>query len=131
MRREGMGSRAARIQDTLLIPWVNTSSRFSDLSSQLSRSGLETDDRRLATELWEGTVEVDVIELELKYCERCSGLWLRARGTSGIYCNACVTAMEGPGAACKSKKRRLRPGNTRLELVRMEGPSVCMEGGHA
>ena len=74
---------------------------------------------------------MEVIELELKYCERCGGLWLRARGAAAIYCNACVEAMEGPAAACKSKRRLRRPANTRLELVRMEGTQICMEGGNA
>jgi len=77
-------------------------------------------------------MEADIIELELKYCERCGGLWLRARGTPQVYCNACVTAMEGPGAARRAKPRLRLPGNSKLEIVRKEQtPAVCMEGGHA
>jgi Zn-finger nucleic acid-binding protein len=33
--------------------------------------------------------EHEVIQLELKYCERCGGLWLRRVGTGRIYCNLC------------------------------------------
>jgi hypothetical protein len=33
--------------------------------------------------------EHEVIQLELKYCERCGGLWLRRQGTGQIYCPAC------------------------------------------
>jgi uncharacterized Zn finger protein (UPF0148 family) len=29
------------------------------------------------------------IQVELKYCERCGGLWLRPRGTDGVYCASC------------------------------------------
>jgi hypothetical protein len=31
--------------------------------------------------------------LELKYCERCGGLWLRPVGGGQIYCVACASAM--------------------------------------
>jgi hypothetical protein len=27
--------------------------------------------------------------LELKYCERCGGLWLRDDGNEGVYCRVC------------------------------------------
>jgi len=29
------------------------------------------------------------ISLELKYCERCGGLWVRQKGVSGVYCSSC------------------------------------------
>ncbi len=28
--------------------------------------------------------------LEPKYCELCGGLWLRANGSSSIYCRRCI-----------------------------------------
>ena len=31
------------------------------------------------------------IELELKYCERCGGLWLRVRGKDDVYCTSCAS----------------------------------------
>jgi hypothetical protein len=33
------------------------------------------------------------LQLELKYCERCGGLWLRPVGGGQIYCAACGRAM--------------------------------------
>ena len=30
-----------------------------------------------------------ITRLELKYCEQCGGLWLRAMGASGSYCPGC------------------------------------------
>ncbi len=33
-------------------------------------------------------------QLELKYCERCGGLWLRELGCGAVYCVNCVGAME-------------------------------------
>jgi len=32
----------------------------------------------------------EVIQLELKYCERCGALWLRWRGAREIYCVAAI-----------------------------------------
>jgi len=31
--------------------------------------------------------------LELKYCERCGGLWLRRKGSDRIYCLSCLPVM--------------------------------------
>lgn len=33
------------------------------------------------------------IQLELKYCERCGGLWLRPKGSEIIFCAGCARAM--------------------------------------
>ena len=33
------------------------------------------------------------LQFELKYCERCGGLWLRPTGGGQIYCVACGRAM--------------------------------------
>jgi hypothetical protein len=35
------------------------------------------------------------VQLELKYCERCGGLWLRPVGSDLIFCSACAKAMAG------------------------------------
>jgi len=29
-------------------------------------------------------------KLELKYCERCGGIWLRPHGSDTVYCAACA-----------------------------------------
>ena len=48
------------------------------------------------------THDVEIFEVELKYCERCGGLWFREKGRSGVYCAACDPKMaevamgEGP-----------------------------------
>lgn len=42
------------------------------------------------------------IKVELKYCERCGGLWLRREGDLSVYCGACAPQMSGetvPGEA--------------------------------
>ncbi len=35
------------------------------------------------------------IQMELKYCERCGGLWLRLKGSEVIYCPSCLLALAG------------------------------------
>jgi len=50
--------------------------------------------------------------VELKYCERCGGLWLRPEATRGIYCAPCrayLAAMPDPGKPPVRKARRRRP----------------------
>ncbi len=52
-------------------------------------------------------------QVELKYCERCGGLWLRRQGASGVYCASCrarLAAMPNPGEAPPRKARPRRKG---------------------
>jgi hypothetical protein len=34
------------------------------------------------------------MHLELKYCERCGSLWFRELGTSRVYCDRCLAALD-------------------------------------
>jgi len=34
--------------------------------------------------------EKAMVRVELKYCERCGGLWLRECGEGAVYCNDCA-----------------------------------------
>jgi len=50
----------------------------------------------------------DKVSLELKYCERCGGLWLRPAGGEQIYCVACGREMgELPRARQKARTARV------------------------
>jgi hypothetical protein len=54
--------------------------------------------------------------LELKYCERCGGLWLRPAGGGQIYCTICARAMaELPPASREVKKRMASKSDWELE----------------
>jgi len=33
---------------------------------------------------------LEIVQLELKYCESCGGLWLRPKGSSQVECAACA-----------------------------------------
>ena len=74
-------------------------------------------------------MEIEITEVELKYCERCGGLWLREVGLDGVYCDTCA-----PKMAILPRKL---PASVRSEPpVELEGwcgdPTiVCSEGGNA
>ena len=36
---------------------------------------------------------LEIICLELKYCERCGGLWMRTQGDGEVYCPSCALEM--------------------------------------
>ena len=48
-------------------------------------------------------------QFELKYCERCGGLWLRPVGGEQIYCAACGRAMAELPPAFNEGKAARRP----------------------
>jgi hypothetical protein len=67
------------------------------------------------------TREHAVIQLELKYCERCGGLFLRRQSVGEVYCSRCMEQMS-PGWSRTRPKRlpRLpvnRSANRLLHLV--------------
>ena len=37
--------------------------------------------------------ELEIVEMELKYCELCGGLWMRLQGSRDSYCAACHQRM--------------------------------------
>jgi ribosomal protein L37AE/L43A len=39
--------------------------------------------------------DVDAIQMELKYCERCGALWLRLTGSDVIFCSPCSVLLAG------------------------------------
>jgi hypothetical protein len=48
---------------------------------------------------------LEIVRLELKYCERCGGLWMRTWGTDEIYCPTCAVEMSD----LPPVRRRTRP----------------------
>ena len=58
-----------------------------------------------------GRMEGQEIRVELKYCERCGGLWMRPRGTDGVYCASCrvrLAAMPDPEGTPPHEARHRR-----------------------
>jgi hypothetical protein len=85
-----------------------------------------------------GSMEGQEIQVELKYCERCGGLWLRPQGTDGVYCNSCQLRLEArpdPGEApptCKSAPPSPAPGtDSRIpkgRTCKMQARIECLQG---
>ena len=77
--------------------------------------------------------EWELAVFELKYCERCGGLWFRLAGEEEVYCPSCVPKMaEFP----VRQKRRNIPGLPVAEELQVEGRieellGVCGQGGNA
>ncbi len=54
---------------------------------------------------------VNELQFELKYCERCGGLWLRPAGGGQVYCLACGRQMaELPSSIEGTRNRKDVPG---------------------
>ena len=75
---------------------------------------------------------LEIVRLELKYCERCGGLWMRTWGTEDVYYPSCAVEMLDLPAA----RRRRRPHllvNDRVEIKSQceELSALCGEGGNA
>jgi hypothetical protein len=73
------------------------------------------------------------LSLELKYCERCGGLWLRPAGGGQVYCVACGRAMaELPPASTESRSTKT-PRGVRGKFAGYEEQAIDMRsaGGEA
>jgi len=60
------------------------------------------------------------IHVELKYCERCGGLWLRPMLTGGVYCASCrvrLAALPDPGEPAPRTIKRRKP---RLKVTKFD-----------
>jgi uncharacterized Zn finger protein (UPF0148 family) len=64
-----------------------------------------------------GRMEGHSIQVDLKYCERCGGLWLRPQGNDGVYCASCRVRLEAmpkrdesPSCKASTRKARLQSG---------------------
>lgn len=72
-------------------------------------------------------------KVELKYCERCGGLWLRREGTNRVHCRGCSAHFAGrpdpgdapPETARSRRKRKKRGTNTTVVDPAIIG---CLEG---
>jgi hypothetical protein len=75
-----------------------------------------------------GQVEpgLEIVRLDLKYCERCGGLWTRERGTVHSRCDRCMAEEKQLTRLWKSRSKRFnRPGSrTGVVLVRAGAASA-------
>lgn len=72
---------------------------------------------------------IELIEVELKYCERCGGLWLRRIGAQQVYCPGCVPEMaDFPLARNKRARAGSSASGSDLETEQAEFGICCVEG---
>lgn len=67
-----------------------------------------------------GSAEGTEIHIELKYCERCGGLWLRVQGADGVYCAKCrghLAAAPNPAEATRPLRKRWRKKGAQEESM--------------
>jgi hypothetical protein len=77
---------------------------------------------------------LEIIQLELKYCERCGRLWLRQRDTGGVYCEECTSEIPNFPLCGRRTSRPHLPMNEQIEVESQDGAVrfiVSGGGGHA
>jgi len=74
--------------------------------------------------------KVEVAQLELKYCERCGGLWVRPQGSEQVYCAPCVIKVAD---LPKPRHHRTKPRMPIHHGVEIQGNTALLygRGGHA
>jgi hypothetical protein len=77
-------------------------------------------DNQFTTEAIMEIEAMEIVRLELKYCERCGGLWLRVWGTEDVYCPECAVEMLDLPIARKRSKLCL-PADDRVDLKSQDG----------
>jgi len=75
--------------------------------------------------------EIEVLQLELKYCERCGGLWLRVRGLQEVYCSSCAAAMSEVAIGRRSKRPPRLPVHRNIQGHYSTAPLLFEKGGQA
>jgi hypothetical protein len=74
---------------------------------------------------------VEILELELKYCERCGGLWLRVQGRQDVYCFSCAGAMSEVAIGFRSRRAARLPIHRNIDGPCGTTTPFDMKGGHA
>lgn len=74
--------------------------------------------------------DVDAIQMELKYCERCGAIWLRLSGSDLIFCSPCSVILAGLARDPRFREHR---GSTShgAELEGEINSAFWSEGGNA
>ena len=70
-------------------------------------------------------LESGSIQLELKYCERCGGLWLRLKDSDAIFCPGCAKAMAGLDAGRLARAAKPARSQSGLAPNSLRAPRSC------
>lgn len=87
------------------------------------------------------TLKTGEVPVELKYCERCGGLWLRPQGEDVVYCRGCQEHMAawpraGERYAPHPRERQeqdlhsqnLQNQNLQSQALQIRDPIECLAG---
>jgi uncharacterized Zn finger protein (UPF0148 family) len=74
---------------------------------------------------------LEIIRMELKYCERCGGLWMRACGTGEVYCPACAAEMSDLPAGRRRRKLLLVSDQGEIKSECEERAALSGDWGNA
>jgi Transcription factor zinc-finger len=75
------------------------------------------------------SMERSDIPVELKYCERCGGLWLRPQGGAGVYCSGCRACMaELSNRINTPNHKEVSTRTSRRRKARLQGSKVQARG---
>lgn len=74
--------------------------------------------------------DVDAIQMELKYCERCGALWLRLSGSELIFSSPCSVILAGLARDPRFREHR-GPTSRGAEFERKVNSAFWSEGGNA
>lgn len=69
--------------------------------------------------------------LELKYCERCGGLWFRPQGGEEVYCGKCLAVINELPAVQKRARGEEAGAITDVIPGGIEGSGAALAGGLA
>lgn len=76
--------------------------------------------------------DLEIVQLELKYCEYCGGLWLRRKGDSEVYCAACLPyIVQLPVSDLRRSRPRLPVNREICEQEEAGEVFIRSEGGNA
>jgi hypothetical protein len=76
-------------------------------------------------------LEQAVALLELKYCERCGGLWVRPLRSEEVYCASCAIEMADLALPRKRKSTPRLPGNHKSDMLHRPRLVLYGQGGEA
>ena len=77
------------------------------------------------------TEGLEIIRLELKYCERCGGLWMRAQGSGDVHCPSCALEMQDLPSHRRRKPLLLVDDRVEIKSQGEELAAFCGESGNA
>jgi Zn-finger nucleic acid-binding protein len=81
-------------------------------------------------------MEIDALEiilLDLKYCERCGGLWLRPRSCEQVLCASCLAQLSKlhQGWEKHNLRRLVLKTTIHANSGGRKVPAICGKGGNA